>query len=197
MNIIPDDGKGKLFQSLSDIFSKNLILPNQKSIDSALKSANALKNTLSQGGIETKDYFDIALYSFLIFQQISWDEAKQTNTLERSLVEGNAIYELYNTIFQATQRYADSIVNNVNSANTQRSLATAFYEPMLRILLDSIYSTYTTVEQGNIVLSQAFLDTTGEAQLSSYNHKEILKNLNDTYTTVKRVFDQKLQPVYQ
>lgn len=152
LHIVPDDGKGKLFQALSNTFSQSLIIPEKNSLVTSIETATSLKNTLNQGEIDTKDYFDISLYAFLVFEKMSWDEKTQANTFDRSLLEGNTIYELYSTIFRATQRYAESISDKEVAMNAQKSLVLEFYEPMLRTLVNSLYSVYAIHTDGNVVL---------------------------------------------
>lgn len=101
LGIVPEDGKGKFFQSLSDIFSKSVIFSDKTNLTTIAETTNALKKMLDQKEIVAKDYFDISLYSFSIFQKnLSWDEKSSKNILTRSLLENSMIYDLYATIFQ-------------------------------------------------------------------------------------------------
>lgn len=196
LGITPADGKWKFFQALSDIFSKSIIVPEKTNLTTSIETATALKKTLEQREIASKDYFDIALYSFSIFQKISWDTATNKNTLTRSLLEWSSIFELYATIFQATQNYVANISDKNLQKTAQLSLVTEFYEPMLRVLVNSLYSVYTTHNDGIIALASPYVNR-WEAELSAHNHAEIIKNLKSVYSQFYNdIFTKKIASFY-
>lgn len=111
-----------------------------------------LKNTLSVGEIDTNDYFDLSLYAFLMFEKIS-----DGKILNKSILEGATLPELYVTIFQATQKYAAGISNEDLANTAQKSLLMYFYKPMMELFVRSLYATYTYVEDGKIFLSTQYV----------------------------------------
>lgn len=198
LGIVPQDGKWKLFQLLSNIFSKNLIGAKADN-STALNTATVLQNTLSQwekNGIETKDYFDISLYSFLILQKmVVWNEATNQNIIQRSELEGKTLYQIYITIFSATQKYVDGIKDETLKLNAQKSLVSDFYNDMLSWLVNSLYGTYAEDVGGKINLKSAFIYR-GDPKLSDKNHDEIVNLLTTTYQTASQIYKWKIIGIY-
>ena len=106
LGIVPGTGKGKFFQYLSDIYSRNIVLqrkdPTFAGIDTYTPTADGLMETLDNSNIESKDYFDIALYAYQLLQKT---QDKQMFTNES--ITSRATYELVDTLFGATTKYID------------------------------------------------------------------------------------------
>ena len=219
LNINPTTGKGKMFQVLSNIFSKNLLEDKMSNNQMGIDVIGILNNTVtqSQSEILVSDYFDISLYSFLILRmmpdvqnpmlaknaQTSQADLQsqrmslgknifETMLLSRTTLERDALYRIYKTIFSSTQRYVAGLTNSQQIANAQGALSEAFYEPMLHLLVNSLYQTYTTIEDGEIHLSNSFVNR-GVPELSSYNHKEIVANISQIHTIMQEIFEKKIK----
>lgn len=208
LGINPTTGKEKMFQVLSNIFSKNLLVDKLSNNQMSIDTVAVLNNTLTQAKneIATSDYFDISLYSFLLLRVMADEEGReQMNTTDKSLVsmfyrtllsratlEKDALYSVYATIFSATQRYATGIVDKTQAENAQAALANDFYNPMLYLLVNSLYQTYTHVENGKILLSKSF-ENRGVPELSSANHKEIVAHLSSVHTLLSDVYYKKIK----
>lgn len=206
LGINPTTPKGKMFQVLSNIFSRNILESKNSNSKMAIDTINVLSNTLTQAKdeIATNDYFDMSLYSFLLLRVMADVEGKEMASENKSLVnifyqtilgrtslEENSLYRVYDTIFNATQRYVTGIDKSA-SENAQVALATDFYVPMLYLLVNSLYQTYTTNEGGEIYIKDAFINRR-IPELSSHNHKEILKNLTNTYSIASDIFERRLK----
>ncbi len=181
LGIAPTTGKGKFFQSLSNIFSKNLLRSTNESAgfaDTYNIVGNELKNTLSVGEIDTNDYFDLSLYAFLMFEKLS-----DGKTLDKAVLEGVTLPELYVTIFQATQRYVSGIANSELANIAQKSLLIHFYEPMMDLFVRSLYATYTKIENGRIFLSDRYV--VREDPQFSPSMESNLKNIYNVLNSIR------------
>ncbi len=187
VGIAPTTGRGRLFQALSNIFSRNLLQDNATTsqTNTYILATNELKNTLSLEEMETSDYFDLSLYAYLIFQKMTDGKVIQQNVLET-----DTLYQLYTTIFQATQRYVNGITDASLRSTAQRSLVVHFYEPMVTLLVNSLYSVYATNTDGTIDISQRFLDRDGPKFSLTF-----AKNIETTYVTINEIF-KKISGLY-
>lgn len=197
-----------MFQVLSNIFSKNILEDKMSVSQMSIDTVNILNSTLLQGQnqIEINDFFDISLYSFLILRTMpDVQDAKKIQTADtgkmslglqvfsemmfsRSAIEEDSIYKIYATIFDATQNYATRVPDQNQKNNAQTVLATDFYSPMLYLLVNSLYQTYTVNENDEIHLAAAY-ENRGIPELSGHNHKKIVENLTATYNNAKKIFD--------
>jgi hypothetical protein len=104
LGITPDTGKGKFFQYLSDIYSRNIISQRRdqtfSGIDTYTPTADGIKRTLDNKNIESKDYFDIALYAYQLLQK-----AQDNQMLTPESLSSKATYGLIETLFGATEKY--------------------------------------------------------------------------------------------
>lgn len=208
LSINPTTEKGKMFQVLSNIFSKNLLEAKMSSSQMAIDTVNTLANTLTQSKNEivTNDYFDISLYSFLLLRVMADENGQEQGILaddknlitvfyrtilSRKTLEGDALYRLYSTIFNATQYYASGL-SDKQVDNAQGALATDFYTPMMYLLVNSLYQTYTVNDDGKIMIANSFLSR-GVPELSSSNHREIIANISKIYELAKDTFDQHIK----
>ena len=187
VGIAPTTGRGRLFQALSNIFSRNLLQDNATTsqTNTYILATNELKNTLSLEEMETSDYFDLSLYAYLIFQKMTDGKVIQQNVLET-----DTLYQLYTTVFQATQRYVNGITDASLRSTAQRSLVVHFYEPMVTLLVNSLYSVYATNTDGTIDVSQRFLDRDGPKFSLTF-----AKNIETTYVTINEIF-KKISGLY-
>ena len=86
------DAKSKLFQSLADIYSRNLF--TQKRTDARFTintfgpTAIEIAKTFNQSEIERKDFFDIAIYAYNILRKME----ETTQILPASSMEDPATY---------------------------------------------------------------------------------------------------------
>lgn len=164
VGITPTTGKGRLFQSLSSLFSKNLLQATTKQvdqIDNYIFAVNELKNTLTNAEMETKDYFDISLYAYLILERMT-----NGKIIEQKALESEVLYQLYVAIFQATQKYSNGI-EDISLKNTaQKSITLRFYDPMIDILTRSLYATYVTKQDDEVHIGEQWVlrDTTRFSQ---------------------------------
>lgn len=193
--IQPTTGKGQLFQVLSNIFSRNLIESDGEN-DTLIKATKSLQGTLNNGEINTKDYFDISLYASLILKKMIFlDEKLQHNVIPRAVLENSALYQIYTTIFHATQRYVDGIADVNKQTIAQKSLVTHFYIEMLESLVVSLFGEYMENVDGKILLKSSFLYR-GDPKLSSHNHDEILSHLTSVHRVFSDMFQKKIRHLY-
>jgi hypothetical protein len=70
LGITPTVGKGKFFQYLSDIYSRNIYSqkrdPTFSGIDTYTPTADGLKQTIDNSNIESKDYFARNFYYYFV-----------------------------------------------------------------------------------------------------------------------------------
>jgi hypothetical protein len=157
LGIIPGTGKGKFFQYLSDIYSRNVVLqrkdPTFSGIDTYTPTADGLKETLDNTNIESKDYFDIALYTYQLLQKT---QDKQMFTYES--ITSRATYELIDTLFGATTKYIDGLATLELQKAAYQTLVIQFYAPIAATLNRSLYSTYGSYSDSKIYIDRKYLD---------------------------------------
>ncbi|PID84575.1 hypothetical protein CSB09_00210 [Candidatus Gracilibacteria bacterium] len=165
VGVAPTSRKTKLFEALSSIFSENLIEKDMRltGIHTYLRAAEELKKTLDMGEMDTKDYFDLSLYAFKIFEKMS----DKNNRIEKEALEDDkgVVFQIYITIFKATQQYIKGLANGSDRENAQQSLVIQFYEPMMNRLRLSVYGTYVVVKDGTLYLRDDIVKR-DEAQVS-------------------------------
>jgi hypothetical protein len=157
LGIVPGTGKGKFFQYLSDIYSRNIVLqrkdPTFSGIDTYTPSADGLKETLDNSNIESKDYFDIALYTYQLLQKT---QDKEMFTHES--LTSRATYGLIDTLFGATDKYINGLTTPELQKSAYQTLIIQFYAPIANILTRSLYGTYASYSDGKIYLDRQYLD---------------------------------------
>ena len=189
LGIVPGTGKGKFFQYLSDIYSRNIVLqrkdPTFSGIDTYTPTADGLKETLDNSNIESKDYFDIALYTYQLLQKT---QDKQMFTYES--VTSRATYELIDTLFGATAKYIDWLTSPELQKAAYQTLVIQFYAPIAATLNRSLYGTYGSYSDGKIYIDRQYLD----GDFVKFDVK-MLDNLASTYTTMLAAYEQ-VAPLY-
>ncbi len=157
IGITPTTGKSKLLQNLADIYSWNLFLQTSKNsflkIDTFEPTATTLLSTVQTGGIDQKDYFDIALYAYNIL-----DKVQDKGVLSRDFIENKATYDYLTTFFYAGSKYMNSIEDPEKKLKTISSFSSQFYERMLTILVKSLYNTFMQDDQGALFLKEWLAD---------------------------------------
>lgn len=186
--IVPTTGKWKLFQSLSNVFSKNLISEKAKTFSESYGwMANSLKDTLNQSGIDDKDYFDIALYAFYILETLR--DTQESVGFSRIVVEGNSLHQLYSTILDASQKYANSRPASLH-LSTQNTLIIAFYNDMLLKLNATLYSEYTEVDEWYLYVKKWFLNR-GLPDFTS--NKAMISDIENFYKKISNIYNDKIK----
>ena len=189
LGITPETGKWKFFQYLSDIYSRNIIQQRRddtfSGIDTYSPTADGLERTLDNENIESKDYFDIALYSYQLLQKAQ-DQQMFTN----ESLSANATYSLINTLFGATNKYIQWLRSTDLQKSAYQTLVIQFYSPIASVITRSIYSNYTTATDKKIYLSKQYLDG-NEIKFDL----KIRENLESIYATFKRSYEN-IAPLY-
>lgn len=189
LGIIPGTGKGKFFQYLSDIYSRNVVLqrkdPTFSGIDTYTPTADGLKETLENSNIESKDYFDIALYTYQLLQKT---QDKQMFTYES--ITSRATYELIDTLFGATTKYIDWLATPELQKSAYQTLVIQFYAPIAATLNRSLYSTYASYSDGKIYIDRQYLD----GDFVKFDVK-MRDNLESTYAMMLASYER-VAPLY-
>lgn len=188
--ISPPDGKWKFFQYLSDIYSRNIIArkkdPTFSGIDTYTPTANGLSKTLENNKIESKDYFDIALYTYQILRK-----AQDREMFTEESLSSEATYKLIETLFGATEKYIQWIPDVATKKSAYQSLVVQFYMPIANALSKSLYKTYTINKDGYIYFDPKYI------KWDVINLDPKIKNsidytyniLNSTYERVAILYD--------
>lgn len=152
----PDTGKWKFFQYLSDIYSLNIVAqkkdPTFSGIDTYTPTAEWLRRTLDNNSIESKDFFDIALYAYQLLQK-----AQDAQSFTVEALASEATYSLINTLFIATDKYIQGLPE-ADQKSAYQTLVVQFYAPIANTMSRSIYSLYTTQMNSKIYLNEQYLD---------------------------------------
>lgn len=176
------DAKSQLFQTLADIYSRNLF--SQKTVDSRvtintyIPTALELAKTFDKDQIESKDYFDIAIYAFNILRKM---EEKKLILIDTAM-EDPATYSYLMTFFRASNRYIESIDNREKKQQTIMSFSRQFYDYTIALIVNSIYRTYVTSEDGWIFLHSRFRDG-----IKVTIPEELLRDINTLNDTIKAI----------
>jgi hypothetical protein len=188
--ISPRDDQYKLFQKLSDIYSRNLVTQKQKlnysKIDTYSPTARELALTID-ANIPKKDYFDIALYAFNIL-----GKTEEQRRFIPEYLDINSTYELMSTIFNATEQYIGSIDDAEQKKKAYKSFSIHFYDHILSVLTNSLYDHFTTTDENNhLFLKWAYysddaikIDDSIIADIRSLNRiiQDIVSNLTSVYS---------------
>lgn len=189
LGITPDTGKGKFFQYLSDIYSRNIISqrrdPTFSGIDTYTPTADGLQRTLNNENIESKDYFDIALYAYQLLQK-----AQDKQMLTPESLSSRATYGLIETLFGATEKYIQWLTSVELQKSAYQTLVIQFYAPIANTISRSIYGSYTTYANNKIYLAKQYLD----GDRIQFDAK-IKENIETTYTLLKTTYEN-IAPLY-
>lgn len=154
-----DGGNSKLFQNLSNIYSQNLF--NQKKtgavntikIDTYGQTAAELKRTLSQGGVNQKDYFDIAIYAYNILNKAEISP----ELLSLDTVSDSVTYDLLTTFLYATKKYVDSVSDSDLQKRTVSGFSSQFYDHILTTVSNSLYKNFVVSSSGSLFLQSDYI----------------------------------------
>ncbi len=189
LGIVPVSGKGKFFQYLSNIYSRNIVLqrkdPTFSGIDTYTPTADGLKETLENDHIESKDYFDIALYTYQLLQK-----AQDKEMFIYESITSRATYELIDTLFGATTKYIDGLATPELQKAAYQTLVIQFYAPIAATLNKSLYGTYGSYADGKIYIDRRYLD--GDFVKFDARMRE---GIESTYTTMLAVYER-VAPLY-
>ncbi len=156
IGIEPTSAKSQLFQSLADIYSRNLF--TQKRTDNSLfintysPTATELIKTLDKNEIDQKDYFDIAIYAYNILHKME----ESPKILSQSAIEDISTYTYLATFFRASMRYIESIEESEKQKQTIMSFSRQFYDYILSLIVNSLYRIFIVVEDGALYLNPQF-----------------------------------------
>lgn len=154
----------KLLQRLSDIYSKNLVAQKKdlsfSKIDTYSPTALELEKTLQSTDVQQRDYFDIALYAFNVLKK-----AEDRWVFVEEAVYLHPTYSLIQTILVSTDRYTKSITDPERRRITYEWIALYFYQHVLSVLTNTVYATFTQVEDWKVLLRPGFRPTLNEPQI--------------------------------
>lgn len=177
------DAKSKLFQNLADIYSRNLY--TQKKTDSTVQlidiywpTAIELASTFEKNEIPKKDYFDIAIYAYNILRKLE----DRPQVLPLSALENLSTYSYLLTFFQASNKYIESVDDIEKKQQTIVSFSRQFYDYILTLVVNSLYSAYIVDEDGALFLSASFR----EADVVQMN-EEVIDRINAFYSTADAI----------
>lgn len=150
-------GKSKLLQNLADIYSGNLFLQMSKTstfkIDTFEPTATTLRSTIDESGIDQKDFFDIAIYTYNIL-----DKIQDKWLLSREYLQNKSTYDYLTTFFYAWSKYMSSIDDGSKRAKTILSFSSQFYEKVLTLIVRSLYATLMRDDNGALYLADSFVN---------------------------------------
>lgn len=195
LGIAPDLWKGKFFQALSDIYSRNIAKKKDDSISpmhTYTQTAMALQQTLENTRIDPKDFFNITLYAYQILEK-----AQDKTMFTKDRIGSPATYVLINTLFRASEKYIAWLESQQEKNRTYRTMVSQFYSNVLSSLVRSLYHIYTTTNQNNvIVLKGQYLNGDQVQNLPLWLGTQLsgmLTFANDNYKTVLWVYAQSNQ----
>lgn len=173
LKIAPKGAKALLLQRLSNIYSLNLSAQMKDKefsrIDTYSPTAREIANTLSSTDIDSKDYFDIALYAFHVLKK-----AESGGKFFDEAILANATYDLIRTIFLATDRY---VKTSEKKEEAYKSISIQFYDQILSTLVNSVYSMFTEVDEDRIFLKSKYV-TDGVVNTDNKQFTENIKSVN-------------------
>ncbi len=188
LGITPTVGKGKFFQYLSDIYSRNIYSqkrdPIFSGIDTYTPTADGLKQTIDNSNIESKDYFDIALYAYQLLQK-----AQDGQVFTNESLSSKATYDLMGTLFNATEKYISGLDAEAQKSAYQ-TLVIQFYAPIASTLTKSLYATYATNIEDKLYLNPKFLD----GNTIKFD-EDIKENIDIMYMIFRNMYE-KISPYY-
>jgi hypothetical protein len=145
-----------MLQSLADIYSRNLF--SQKgsedsvTINTYAPTAKELIRTLDlRDQIEKNDYLDIAIYAYNILKK-----ERVTQAFAEGAMEESSTYSYLEAFFRASHYYIGSIEEFDKKNQTLMSFARQFYDPTLKIVVNSLYKNFTVLEDGGIFLAPSY-----------------------------------------
>ena len=191
VGIAPSTAKTRLFEKLSDIYSRNLVTQKKdfafSKIDTYSPTSLELAKTLESQEIEHKDYFDIALYAFYVLSK-----TEEQGMISPEALYATPTYQLISTIFRATDLYVQSIPENERKIVTYKSISLQFYERVLSNFVKSLYKTFLIEQDGQLFLKENFIDRTdGTLKFDA----SLIAQFNQLETIVSGVFEN-LKIVY-
>ena len=192
--ITPSSGKWKFFQYLSDIYSRNIALqkrdPTFSWIDTYTPTADWLEHTLTNDEIESKDFFDIALYAYQLLRK-----AQDGQLFTDQSMESKATYKLIGIIFSATEKYIKGLPV-ADQKLAYQTLVIQFYVPIANAMTRSIYAKYSTITDQKIFLNKKYLD--GDTIKFDPSMKEnitsVYRIFNSMYGHITPLFGDEKQP---
>jgi hypothetical protein len=149
-------------------------------------TAVELANTFGKNEIEKKDYFDIAIYAHNILRKME----ERPQLLGISTLEDLSTYSYLNTFFQASNRYIQSITDIEKKQQTIMSFSRQFYDYILTLIVNSLYTGYVTEEDGALFLQERFRE--GDVVKIG---DEVIGSINVFYATVDAVM-QNMQSLW-
>ncbi len=180
LKIAPKGAKALLLQRLSNIYSLNLSAQMKDKefsrIDTYSPTAREIANTLSSTDIDSKDYFDIALYAFHVLKK-----AESGGKFFDEAILANATYDLIRTIFLATDRY---VKTSEKKEEAYKSISIQFYDQILSTLVNSIYNMFTEVDEDRIFLKSKYV-TDG---VVNTDNKQFIENIKSVNGVVDYIF---------
>ncbi len=145
-------------------------------IDTYSPTAREIANTLSSTDIDSKDYFDIALYAFHVLKK-----AESGGKFFDEAILANATYDLIRTIFLATDRY---VKTSEKKEEAYKSISIQFYDQILSTLVNSIYNMFTEVDEDRIFLKSKYV-TDG---VVNTDNKQFIENIKSVNGVVDYIF---------
>ncbi len=156
LGITPSTGKWEFFQYLSDIYSRNIALqkrdPTFSGIDTYTPTADGLQRSVDSNNIDSKDYFDIALYAYQLLKK-----AQDGQIFANESLSSKATYNLISTIFSATEKYIQGLPLG-EQKQAYQTLAIQFYAPIANTIAKSLYGKYSVHIDQKIFLDKKYLD---------------------------------------
>ena len=159
IGIQTDSANSKLLQNLSNIYSQNLFTQKKLGsasvikIDTYSQTATELRRTLEEGGIDQKDYFDIAIYAYNILNKA--EISPQMTGVDT--VSDSATYDLLTTFLYAGKRYISSISDPELHKRTISGFSSEFYDHILATISHSLYKNFLAIEGGGVFLSSDYV----------------------------------------
>lgn len=202
IGITPDTSKGRLFQYLSDIYSRNVISTKKTTsfslTDTYTPTAVALERTLGNTEIDPQDYFDISLYAYQILQKAQTSQKTQDagasieigQIFADEAITSYSTYSLINTLFAATDKYIHSLTTFELQRAAYQTLVVQFYAPISNMLTRSLYLMYTFEKDGYLYPKERYLDNE-----SIKIDPKLLATIDETYHVLKRM-QESVAPMY-
>lgn len=185
LGITPVAGKWKFFQTLSDIYSKNIAQSRNDTlagIDATYtRTATELQKTLNNTSINSKDFFDIALYAYQLLQKSQG--VSQQFTPES--ITSPATFIFIDTLFGASEKYVSGLDTKEKQSNAYKTLVAQFYAPILQSMSQSLYSMYTDAPGGTILMKKEYLD----GDLPQNISPDVRSRLENTIQIAERAYD--------
>lgn len=168
------------FQKLSDIYSQNIVTQKGdltfSKIDTYTPTANELVRNLESSAIDSKDYFDLALYAYNVLKK-----AEEKNLFLKDATFSPATYQLLYVFFTATDKYANGVESGRKS-DTYKSVSIHFYDHLLNVLVRSVYVHFTEVKWGYVYLKDGIVSD-GKLKISS----SIMENIKKLSNSLNRI----------